>query len=582
MSQDAGNVGTVRKAAPGMEDAEFPTANMHAVWAIAGVVASTLGPTPRDKLIVTALEARQEENPANPPQDVFTVTTDGATILEELPLEHAIAPLVRRMIGPERPGDTDVEGKDIYDGVTTSVVLAASLLDEASDLLELGVHPTDIKRGYRAGLDVATEALAELATPLDLADRGRAEAIARSAMNGNDVGGLIDAWVPLAVDAVERVGAPNEKTFAIRTKRTGRLDESRLVDGAILDRSGRADDRMPRRVEDASVLVLGGHGTGGLIDPTLELDWSTDSTEHVDPSELASAFDGRREEVIGDIVTAGVDVVLAREGMKSEYKAALADHGILGVRAVNRLKLAQAALATGATIVNDVTDIKAEHLGYAESVSEQHHDPRPGRRRTRKMIVIEGCDDPKSVTALLPGTLDQGGKELTRQLRKAAAAVASAAGHGTEYPGYVPGGGATDVAVARRVRDTATAHESKAQLAVEGFADALEMIPFTIAKNAGDDPLDVVADIRVRQSTDGDTYGYVASERSVTDVRSAGVLDAHATRRRSLVVATQVANMILGIDDALEARHTRERADPEEKIYDKRAKKVEAARKSDE
>ncbi|MFO7927066.1 MAG: TCP-1/cpn60 chaperonin family protein [Halobacteriota archaeon] len=582
MSQDAGNDGKVGRAPPGMEGAEFPTANMNAVWAIAGVVASTLGPTPRDKLIVTALETRQEENPANPPQDVFTVTTDGATILEELPLEHAIAPLVRRMIGPERPGDTDIEGKDIYDGVTTSVVLAASLLDEASELMELGVHPTDIKRGYWSGLNVATEALAELARPLDLANRERAEAIARSAMNGNDVGGLLEAWVPLAVDAVEQVGAPNGKTFAIRTKRTGRLSESRLVDGAILDRSGRADDGMPKRVEDASVLVLGGHGTGGLIDPALERDWSAASDEPVDLSKLASAFDGRREDIISDIVTAGVDVVLARQGMEPEYRAALADHGILGVRAVNRLKLAQAALATGATIVNDVTDIRAEHLGYAGSVSERHHDPRPGRRRTRKMIVIEGCDGPKSVTALLPGTLDQGGEELTRQLRKAAAAVASAAGHGTEYSGYVPGGGATDVAVARRVRDTATTHGSKAQLAVEGFADALEMVPFTIAKNAGDDPLDAVADIRVRQSTHGDTYGYVVPERSVTDVLDAGILDAHATRRRSLVVATQVANMILGIDDALEARYMWERPDPEDKIYDKRAKNVEAARESDE
>jgi chaperonin GroEL (HSP60 family) len=129
------------------------------------------------------------------------------------------------------------------------------------------------------------------------------------------------------------------------------------------------------------------------------------------------------------------------------------------------------------------------------------------------MVVIEGCEDPESVTALLPGTFDQGGEQLTRQLRKAAAAVAAAAGHGTEYPGYLPGGGATELAAARRVRDAATGHDSKAQLAVEAFADALEMIPFTLAKNAGGDPIGTVADVRARQSADGDAYGYAVPER---------------------------------------------------------------------
>jgi chaperonin GroEL (HSP60 family) len=581
MNGNASDDGTVGQPAPGLEAAEFPAANMNAARAIAGALASTLGPTPRDKLVVTALETRQDPDPNNPPRDVFVVATDGAAILDELPLEHPIGPLLRRMIGPERPGDTDVEGRDIPDGVTTSVVLTAALLDEASELLEMGVHPSDIKHGYRAALDVTTEALADLATPLSLDDRERAEAVARSAMNGNDVGGLLDTWVPLAVDAVEQVGQPNEKTFAIRTKRTGSLSDSRLVDGTILDRSDRADDRMPTTVEDASVLILGGHGTGGLVDPSLERDWSPDD-EDADLSGLATAFDGRREEVVADIVASGADVVLARQGMETEYRAALAEHDILGVRSVNRLKLAQAALATGATIVNDITDISSDHLGHAGRVSVQSHDPRPNRRRTRKMTVIEGCSDPDSVTALLTGTFDQGGEQLTRQLRKATAAVAGAAGYGTPHGGYLPGGGAVDVAVARRVREAATEQGTKAQLAVERFADAVEMIPFTIAKNAGDDPIGVVADIRAEQSTGGPTYGYTAPERTVTDVVEAGVLDTHDTRRRTYTKATEVANLILGIDDAVKGTFEFERPDPDEKIFDGRARQVERARENDE
>jgi chaperonin GroEL (HSP60 family) len=339
---------------------------------------------------------------------------------------------------------------------------------------------------------------------------------------------------------------------------------------------------MPKRVTDATILVVGGHDSTGLIDPALDRDWSPDASESVDPSALASAFDGRREEVISDIVTAGVDVVLARGGMEPKYRAALADHGILGVRSVNRLKLAQAALATGAMIVTDIGDIKTKHLGHAARVTVQNHDPRPGRRRTRKMTVIEGCDDPDSVTAMLPGTFDQGGEQLTRQVRKAAAAVAAAAGAGSSQSGVLPGGGATEVAVASAVRSAATAHDSKVQLALEGYADAMEMIPFTLAKNAGDDPIGTVTEVRARQSAEGSHHGYDAVDRSVTDVVEAGILDAHAIRRESLTKATEVANLILGIDDAVKATFEIERADPDDTIYDGRARQVEDARENGE
>lgn len=578
MTQDADNDRVAGKVAPSMEGAGFPAANMRAIYVVAGAVASTLGPTPRDKLVVTALEARQDEDPSDPPRDVFTVATDGSTIIEELPLDHPIAPLVERMIGPERPGDTDIDGQDIPDGVTTSVALTAALLEEAENLLELGVHPTDIRRGFTRAQNAVTETLESLAQPLDLPARDQAEALARSAMNGNDIGGLIDTWVPLAVDAVQQVGAPNEKSFAIRTMRTGRISDSHLIAGTVLDRTGRADNRMPEAVDDASVLVLGGHKTGGLVDPTLERDWTAGVADEVDPSELATAFDGRRESVLADIVTADVDVVLARRGMDAEYRAGLADHGILGLRGINRLKLAQAALATGATIVNDTTDIRPEHLGGAEQVSVRNHDPRPGRRRKRKMTVIEGCADPDAVTMLLTGTFDQGGEQLTRQLRKAAAAVAIAAGHGTNHPGYLPGGGAADVAVARAIRETATELDSKAQLAVEAYAGAAEIVPFTLAKNAGEDPLSVVADIRARQVAGGSQYGYVFPDRSISDTVDAGVLDAHAIRRQTYTTATEVANLILGIDDAVKASFSMDRADPDEKIFDDRARKVQDAR----
>ena len=177
---------------------EFPQANIVAVRTMAEVLRSTLGPRSSDKLVVNALasETERQDFRDNLPTDDYTVANDGATILQELPTQHPIAPIVLRVIGPERPGDTDVVGQDIYDGISTTVVLTGALLDEAENLLEQGVHPYDIRRGYVAAAEAARERLGELSRPLDDFDDpdAAAVAVARTAMTGNDIGGAADRW----------------------------------------------------------------------------------------------------------------------------------------------------------------------------------------------------------------------------------------------------------------------------------------------------------------------------------------------------------------------------------------------------
>ncbi|MFC4360465.1 TCP-1/cpn60 chaperonin family protein [Halobium salinum] len=553
---------------------QFPHANIVAVRAMADVLESTLGPVSHDKLVVHRLESRTETgNPGVPATDEYTVTGDGATLLEELPVQHPVAPIVRRILGPERPGDTDVEGEDIPDGVTSAVVLCANLLDEAESLLADGVHSHDVRGGYALALDAALAALDGESRAIDsfAADARIERALARTAMTGNDVGGLADRWATLAVEAVDAVGRPTAATFAVRALGAGSLADSHLVRGAALDRNGRANREMPKRVEDATVLLLDGHTTGGLQDPEWDEDATLSVTAPGDIDGVRDLYAAKREEVVEHYVDLGVDVVVTRLGINAGYQRLLADAGILGVRGVSPLEMKQVALATGASLVHNPADVEASDLGHAGVVEERRIDPRRGRRASRRMTVFDDCPDPRSVTAVLHGVTGQVAEQASTEVRKAAAAVATARGVGASRPGVVPGAGATELRLAAAVRESATGVDSKAQLAALAFADALESVVASLVRNSGGDPLDVVADLRAADHAGEGPAGYLLPGRIVGDPVAAGVVGPAAYTRRALVAAVEVADLLLRVDDAIDATFTEEPAGPDDVIYDERA-----------
>lgn len=556
---------------------EFPQANVVAVQAVAGALASTLGPTPQDKLIVESMAAHREAQQGNPPIDEYIVTSDGATILQWLPLEHPVGPVVERMIGPERPGDTDTEGEDIPDGVSTSVVLAAALLDEATDLIERGVHPQSIIRGYDTARQIATEKIVNEARPLgEFENTGLIErAVAETAMTGNDVGGASVELARYAVEAATEVGFPNEKTLVARQIRDGSIDDSRLVRGSVLDRNSRASDRMPRRVENADILVIGGHDRGGLSAPELDADITANVESPNDVEAFDAVFDERRAEICESILMADVDVVVTELGISQEFVSFLADHGILGIRGVNQLDISQLALATGSRVVSDPRDIATEYLGHAGVVEERMIDRRQGRRKRRRMTVFDDCDDPASVCALLRGVDDQLGQQAITNFRKAAAAVSTANGARGRIEGVVPGGGGIDVEIAVTIREKATSDGSRAALAMEAFADAVEQIPYTLAKNAGRDPIATLANLRAASEPD-DEFGLVLPAGEITDVVDKGVLDPAATRNDCYRTATDVASLLLRVDDAIDAEVTDTEPDPDDAIFEEPAEQQQA------
>jgi len=548
----------------GTENYTYPDANAAAVRSMAGAIATTYGPAPRDTLIV----GDEEHGFPGVDPSSYRVTSDAATILEGLDLDHPVAPIIERVIGPERPGETDVEGQDIPDGIAGTVILAAALLDEALELIEKGLHPRTIQQGYSDALDVALAALGELRRPAD----GRAHDVARSAMTGNAVGGYRDEFAGYAVEAMKTVGSPDPERFAVSTISNGQIGDSRVVDGVVLDRNDITDSRMPQSCADGTVLLLDGQDEGGLR--ALELNDRYTATVS-DPDRLAALQDtdaGRRLRIVQKLREHGVDVVVAKQGIEKEYAAELAEHGIIGIDGVTRLSLSRISHATGAEPVKRTEAFSAESLGQVGRLRVVTGDPVGEGRKRRQIVVFEECNRTDAAGILVHGVWGQLAEIATTELRKAARAVSLASTTGAGKTGLLPGGGATDALVSMAVERRAETADSREQFAWNGFAEAVEMLVFTLGKNIGYDPHAARPDLRAANERSAEPHGFLFPERAVGDVTAAGVFDPYAIKRRSYVVATDVATLLLRIDDVLPATFSEPAPDPDDAIYEDAAR----------
>lgn len=554
---------------------EFPQANIAAMRVIAGTLATTLGPRASDKLLVADQAEDSDAAPGTRLAGDVAVAADGATILERLPVEHPIAPVLRRMIGPARPGDTGVEGEAMPDGITTRAVLAGALLDRAAGLLDRGLHPQTIVAGYHSARDRAFD---ELDVARHEFDRfkdpdGVRVATAETAMTGNRPGDPVTRWARLAVDVVDAVGRPSQYSLDVRRTDAGSIADTRLVRGAVLDRTSRVDDAMPRHVSDASVLLLDGHDRGGLQDREATGDVALEIDAPTDVEAFNAARDRRKAAVVDRFEDAGVDVVVTRLGIDDGYRRRLAGAGILGVRGVAPLDLTRVARATGAVPLSDPTDVTPADLGSAGSVRELSVGDRGRRRTERTMLAFEDCPAPETVTVLLRGVSGQVGDQAAMTVRKGAFAVATATGAIGSTSGVVPGGGGIHVRVAQAVRGGATTVDDRTHLAMEAYADALEDVVGTLARNGGRDPLSVVPDLRASHGAGNSWEGLVYPPGTIRDTRDAGVLDPAGIIYDAYLFATDVATLLLRIDDAIDAVTTEEpdAGDTDDVIYDEPA-----------
>lgn len=497
--------------------------NILAAKVIAEVVKTTLGPKGMDKMLVDSLG------------DVV-VTNDGATILKKIDVEHPAAKMIVEV--------AKAQDETVGDGTTTAVVLAGELLKKAEELMEQKIHPSTIISGYKKALDVAYKTLQDLTLTVDLKDKETIKKVVKTALGSKSLGYALDHIADLAIEAVlsvvkERDGKlVADKDDIQIVKKVGKsLMESELVRGVIVDKEV-VHAAMPKRVENARI---------ALLDTPLEIEKTEFSAEIRirDPSKIKAFLDEETnilKEMVDKIASVGANVVICQKGIDDAAQFFLAKAGILAVRRVKRSDMEKLAKATGGRIVTNIESLTEKDLGRAGLVEER----KIGEDR---LVFVEQCENPGAVSILIRAGLERQMDEAERALNDAIMNVINL----VENNKIVPGGGATEMEIAKAIRREMGKLTGKEQLAFLAFAEAVEAIPRTLAENAGLEPVEIMASLRHAHENDGKSYGINLFTGKVEDMLKLGVLEPLRVKENALKSSMEAAAMILRIDDVVAA-----------------------------
>jgi thermosome, various subunits, archaeal len=438
--------------------------NIEAAKAIADTVKTTLGPKGMDKMLVDSLGD-------------ITISNDGATIMKQMDVDHPAAKMIVEI--------AKSQDQEVGDGTTSAVVLAGELLKQAEVLLDQNVHPTVISNGYKIASSKAMEIIEKVAKK-GITDE-ELKNIAKTAMTGKNVGGVADYLAEIAVKAVKYIAEKRDgKTVVdvdnilVQKKFGGGITDTQLIEGVVIDKE-KVHPRMPVVVKNAKIALL----DSGLEIKKTEIDAKVQIT---DPSKIQAFLDQEEEtlrEMVQKIKKAGANVVFSQKGIDDLAQHFLSKEGIYGVRRVKKSDMEKLARATGGKIITNLDDLSPADLGYAEQVEEK-------KIGDDRMTFITGCKYPKSVSILIRGGTQHTIDEVDRALHDALKVVGVTLEDGT----LVPGGGAIEAEIAKELRKFAPTIGGREQLAIEAFANAVEVIPRTLAENAGMDPIDTLLQIR--------------------------------------------------------------------------------------
>ncbi|WP_225335895.1 thermosome subunit alpha [Halomicrobium urmianum] len=493
--------------------------NITASQAVAEAVRTTLGPKGMDKMLVDDMGS-------------VVVTNDGVTILDEMDIEHPAANMIVEV--------AQTQEDEVGDGTTTAVVIAGELLSKAEELLDQDIHATILAQGYRQAAEKAKEILEEQAIEVTPEDTEQLEKVAATAMTGKGAESAKDVLAELVVRAAQSVaddGVVDTDNIQIETVVGGSIDESELVEGVIIDKE-RVHENMPYAVEDADVALL----NTAIEVPETELDTEVNVT---DPDQLQQFLDQEEQqlqEMVDQIAESGADVVITQKGIDDMAQHYLAQEGILAVRRAKKSDIEALSRATDARIVSNVDDITEEDLGYAGSVAQKDVG---GDER----IFVEEIEDAKSVTLILRGGTEHVADEVERAIEDSLGVVAATLEDGK----VLPGGGAPETQLALGLRDHADSVGGREQLAIEAFADAIDVVPRTLAENAGLDPIDSLVDLRSKHDGGDTSAGLDAYTGEVVDMNEDGVVEPLRVKTQAVESATEAAVMILRIDDVIAA-----------------------------
>lgn len=480
--------------------------NILAAIAVADTVRSTLGPKGMDKMLVDSAG------------DV-TVTNDGVTILKEMQVEHPAAKMVVEV--------AKTQEEAVGDGTTTAVIVAGELLKQAENLLDQGVHPAVLAKGYRLAEEKAQIFLSELGKPVTINDNAMLQRIVVTAMTGKGAEARKDELAPLLVRAVQHVGALD----GIKVESVVGNSGSELVEGIVLDKE-RVHPEMPKIVEEGKIALL----NCPLEIRNTEIDAKIQIT---DPSQLTAFLDQEEKslkEMVDSVVSSGCSVVLCQKGVDELAQHYFSKKGVMVVRRVRKSDMEKLAKATGGKIINNWKDLSLEDLGKAR-VRETNVGDEP-------MIFVEKCLHPKAVTLLIRGSTEHVAAELKRAVEDSLGDLVASLDSGK----IVAGAGSVEVLVSRKLVEYARTLPGREQLAVEAFARTLEIIPRTLAANAGLDAIKLLTEVRVSSFN---WPGIDVFSGSCIDAWTAGIVEPLKIKTQALSSATQVAEMILRIDDVI-------------------------------
>ena len=498
--------------------------NIQAAKAIADAVRSTLGPKGMDKMLVDSMG------------DVV-ITNDGVTILKEIDVEHPGAKMLVEV--------AKTQDEECGDGTTTAVILAGELLKNAEDLIEQNVHPTVINAGYRMAAEKATEILNKAAMSVTLNDTETLKVIAMTSMSSKSASMSKEVLAAVAVRAVKAiVEKRDDKVIAdidniqIIKKHGGSVSDTEAIEGIIVDKEV-VHPAMPKRVKNAKI---------ALIDAAFEIKKTeVDAKIEIrDPNQLQAFLDEEEKTLkryVDSVKKSGANVVFCQKGIDDLVQYYLSKEGIFAARRLKKSDMEKLSKATGAKIISKIQDLSKTDLGQAAMVEER-------KISEDNMTFVTGCKDAKAVSILIRGGTEHVVDEIERSLHDALSVVAVAIEDGK----ISTGGGSMATEIALRLRDFASSVGGREQMAIDAFANAVEVVPRTLAENAGLDPIDIMLELRKAHKGGKIHAGINVFTGKVTDMKKENVLEPLRVGTQAISSATEAAAMILRIDDIIASK----------------------------
>ncbi len=492
--------------------------NILAAKLVSDAVKTTLGPKGMDKMLVDSVGD-------------ITITNDGVTILDKMEIEH---PAAKMMVEISKTQESEVG-----DGTTTAVMLAGKLLENAEKLLDSKIHPTVISKGYLIAAERAKELLQELSINFENRE-DVLKHIVMTAMTGKAAESVKEKFADIIVEAVRQVQKDGEIDIGnikiIKSKSNG-VNQTRLIKGVVIDKEKVSMD-MPSKVKNAKI---------ALFSEALEIKNPDETKISISSPSQMQEFMDREERMLKDMVDkvkkSKANVIFCQKGIDDVVQYYLARENIYACRRVAKSDMENLARATGGKIISNLNELSEDSLGKAELVEEKKHGE-------ELMTYVQGCPDPKALTILIHGGSGHVMDEMERALKDGLGDVAAV----IRDKKIVAGAGAIEIELSKRLREFSNSLGGREQLAVQEFANALEFIPLTLAENAGLDPIDVLTELKSHHDHGEKNAGINIFTNKIEDSLKAGIIEPLKIKMQAITSASEVATMILRIDDVLASK----------------------------